>query len=98
MTLSVTTAQVRDDLSKDASTYMDDRIARQIQAAKASLLPAIGYKDGVTDIPAENASEFDKLASLYITEYCRANIDGVDNGRMLNSWLIQLGAMMRAEE
>ena len=94
MTLSVTTAQVMADIGKDESAYMSDKVARQMEAAKASLLPTIGYKDGTTEVPSQNCAEFDKIGSLYVTEYCRANIDGVDNERMLTVLLVQLKALL----
>lgn len=98
MTLSVTATQVMADLGKDESTYMSDRVSRQMSAAKASLSPAIGYWDGVTEIPAKNADAFDKLGGTYVTEYCRAQIDGVDNERMLVALLLQMAALMKSSE
>lgn len=94
MTLSVTATQVMADLGKDESTYMTDKVSRQMAAAKASLLPTIGYKDGTTEVPSQNAAEFDRLGGVYVTEYCRANIDRVDNGRMLAVLLVQLDALL----
>ncbi len=90
--MDISLEQVREELSKDDLSYINEKLERFIKSAKASLLPTIGYKSGVS-LPSATAAEFEELSNTYIVEYCRSLIDGVDNERTRTVLLIQLQAL-----
>lgn len=95
--MKITVAEVREALRKDDFEYINSQIERLINAAKSSLLVAIGYKDG-TPLPSATASEFEELSNSYIVEYVRAGLDLVDNERMLTILATQCEALYTAEQ
>ena len=95
--MNITKEQVRDALRKDDFDYINDQIERLMNAAKSSLLVAIGYKDG-TPIHKDTAAEFEELTNCYIVEYVRAGLDLVDNEKMLTALATQCEALIREAE
>lgn len=82
--------ELRDALSKDNLPYVNSKLERLIEEAKASLEPTTGLQYGA-DVVKDSA--LDKLTDRYIVEYCRAALDDVDNARMILSLQIQIQAM-----
>lgn len=92
--MNITVEQIRENLRKDDFEYINNQIAEHIPKAKAALLASIGYKEGDA-LPEDTAEEFEVLSNSYISEYCRAFIDGVDNERMLTIISCRLETLMR---
>lgn len=92
--MTITLAQVRAELSKDDLSYINTKLTRYISSAKASLEPTIDYTEG-DELPESVAESFEELSNTYIVEYCRALLDGVDNGKVLLSLQIQMQTLLQ---
>lgn len=92
--MKITLEQVRAELSKDDLSYVNTKLERLINSAKASLVPAIGY-DAERELPDSIAIAFEELSNTYIVEYCRALLDGIDNSRVILSLQTQLQALLQ---
>ena len=84
---------LRDALSKDDLPFINSKLAPLKEEAIASLLPTVGLKNENDEI--QIGSELDRLSDRYIVEYCRAALDGVDNGRTILSLQVQIQALIR---
>ncbi len=88
----ITLDNLRDALSKDDLSYINDKLAPLKEVAIASLLPTTGLKN--EDGAVKEGSPLDKLTDQYIIEYCRAALDGVNNERMQFALLNQIQALL----
>ena len=87
--MNATLEQVREALQKDDLPYVNDAITQYMAAAKSTLYIQIGYRTDKVIAEADER-EFETLSNLYIVEFVRSFLDGINNKVTLDSLITQL--------